>query len=70
MNSYSETGKNFITDTNDINFPNQSLSNWMLLCMQAHGYDYNTKACTKKDEKTGVSDVFNDKCFEKMLKQD
>jgi hypothetical protein len=63
LESYSQTGKNFIKENYNEKYPDESYFNWMQLCMQTKDYDYNRSTCPKTN--TNSLDVFNVKCYDK-----
>jgi hypothetical protein len=45
IDSYSETGRNFLKENTSKTDPDAPYRNWILLCMRAKGYGYSLKKC-------------------------
>ena len=64
IDSYSETGRQFLKENASRTDQDSAYRNWMMLCMKAKGFAYNLKRCPpSKDAATQASEA---RCYEKM----
>ena len=64
IDSYSETGRQFLRENSSQGDRDAAYRNWMLLCMKAKAFVYSPKTCPPANE--GALQVSEARCYEKM----
>lgn len=64
VDSYGDAGRHFLKENESQKDRDKAYRNWMLLCMEAKGFTYDTKACPlKRDGMLEASDL---SCYKRM----
>lgn len=64
IDSYGETGRQFLKENNSKTDRDRAYRNWMVLCMEAKGFKYSVQKCPLP--KNGAFRTSEGGCYEKM----